>query len=66
MKKLFIFIFFFISSNICASEIKLEKIVEDLDKPWSLTFVDKDNIIFNKAGTLIVGKLDNNNKICII
>ena len=53
MKKLFILIFFFISSNICASEIKLEKIVEDLDKPWSLTFVDKDNIIFTeKSGKL--------------
>ena len=53
MKKIFIFIFFFISSNICASEIKLEKIVEDLDKPWSLTFVDKDNIIFTeKSGKL--------------
>ncbi len=48
MKKLFIFIFLFISSNISASEIKLEKIVEDLDKPWSLTFIDKDNIIFTE------------------
>ena len=53
MKKLFIFIFLFISSNISASEIKLEKIVEDLDKPWSLTFIDKDNIIFTeKSGKL--------------
>ena len=53
MKKLFIFIFYFISSNISASEIKLEKIVEDLDKPWSLTFIDKDNIIFTeKSGKL--------------
>lgn len=34
-----------------------------LDKEY---FIDNNNIIFNKAGTLIVGKLDNNNKICII
>ena len=53
MKKLFIFIFFFISSNICASEIKLEKIVDSLDKPWSLSFIDKENIIFTeKSGKL--------------
>ena len=53
MKKLFIFIFFFISSNICASEIKLEKIVDSLDKPWSLSFIDEENIIFTeKSGKL--------------
>ena len=53
MKKLFIFIFFLISSNICASEIKLEKIVDSLDKPWSLSFIDQENIIFTeKSGKL--------------
>ena len=53
MKKIFIFIFFFISSNICASEIKLEKIVDSLDKPWSLSFIDQENIIFTeKSGKL--------------
>ncbi len=53
MKKLFIFIFFLISSNICASEIKLEKIVDSLDKPWSLSFIDEENIIFTeKSGKL--------------
>ena len=60
MKKLFIFIFFFISSNICASEIKLEKIVDSLDKPWSLSFIDEQNIIITeKSGKLYTFNLKN-------
>ena len=54
MKKLFIFIFFFISSNICASEIKLEKIVDSLDKPWSLSFIDEGKYyIYRKVWKII-------------
>ena len=53
MKKLFIFLFFFVFPNLYALEIKLEKIVDGLDKPWSLSFVDQENIIFTeKAGKL--------------
>ena len=53
MKKIFIFIFFFISSNLYALEIKLEKIADSFNKPWSLSFIDKDNIIFTeKSGKL--------------
>ena len=60
MKKLFIFIFFLISSNICASEIKLEKIVDSLDKPWSLSFIDEENIIITeKSGKLYTLNLKN-------
>ena len=60
MKKLFILIFFFISSNICASEIKLEKIVDSLDKPWSLSFIDEENIIITeKSGKLYTFNLKN-------
>ncbi len=60
MKKLFIFIFFLISSNICASEIKLEKIVDTLDKPWSLSFIDGENIIITeKSGKLYTFNLKN-------
>ena len=60
MKKLFIFIFFLISSNICASEIKLEKIVDSLDKPWSLSFIDEKNIIITeKSGKLYTFNLKN-------
>ena len=60
MKKLFIFIFLFISSNLNASEIKLEKIVDDLDKPWSLSFINEDNIIFTeKSGKLYTFNIKN-------
>ena len=53
MKKLFIFLFFFAFSNLYALEIKLEKIVDSLDKPWSLSFIDQENIIFTeKSGKL--------------
>ena len=48
MKKLFIFLFFFAFSNLYALEIKLEKIVDGLDKTWSLSFVDQENIIFTE------------------
>ena len=53
MKKLIIFLFFFAFSNVYALEIKLEKIVDTLDKPWSLSFIDQKNIIFTeKSGKL--------------
>ena len=53
MKKLFIFLFFLSFSNLYALEIKLEKIVDSLDKPWSLSFIDQENIIFTeKSGKL--------------
>ena len=53
MKKVFIFIFFFISFNLYAEEIKLEKIVDSFDKPWSLSFRDEENIIITeKSGKL--------------
>ena len=63
MKKIFKYIlYFFISSNIYASEIKLEKIVDSLDKPWSLSFLDEENIIFTeKSGKLYTLNLKNKN-----
>ena len=48
MKKLFIFLFFLSFSNLYALEIKLEKIVDSLDKPWSLSFIDQENVIFTE------------------
>jgi len=48
MKKIFIFIFFFLSFNLYAQEIKLEKIVDSFDKPWSLSFIDEENIIITE------------------
>jgi len=53
MKKLFIFLFFFIYPNLHALEITLEKIVDGLNNPWSLSFIDQENIIFTeKSGKL--------------
>ena len=55
MRKVFvnIFLIFFYSSNLYALEIKLEKIVDSLDKPWSLSFIDQENVIFTeKSGKL--------------
>ena len=53
MKKLIFFLFFFTSSNLYAFDIKLEKITGGLDKPWSLSFTDHENIIFTeKSGKL--------------
>ena len=60
MKKLFIFLFFFIFSNLYALEIKLEKIIDGMDKPWSLSFIDQENIIFTeKSGKLYTLNLKN-------
>ena len=53
MKNLFVLLFFFISSNLYAFEIKLEKIVDSLGKPWSLSFIDSDSVIITeKTGKL--------------
>ena len=48
MKKIFILLFFFYFSHSQALNFKLERIVENLEKPWSLSFIDKENIIFTK------------------
>ena len=53
MKKLIIFLFFLTSSDIYASDINLEKIVDGLKKPWSLSFIDQQNIVFTEK----LGKL---------
>ena len=55
MKKLFFFLFFIIIPSLYAQEIKLEKITGSLDKPWSLSFIDSNNIIFTeKSGKLYI------------
>ena len=62
MKKILIVfsIIFNLSSNVYAQEFKLEKIVEGLDEPWSLSFVDKENILFTeKPGKLFILNLKN-------
>ena len=61
MNKIFIsLLFYFVTINLFASEFKLEKIVNDLDEPWSLSFVDKEKIIFTeKHGKLYLFNLKN-------
>ncbi|MDC3127869.1 PQQ-dependent sugar dehydrogenase [Candidatus Pelagibacter bacterium] len=52
MKK-FIILFFFSFSNLCASEIKLEKIMDGFKKPWSLSFINKENVVITeKSGKI--------------
>ncbi len=60
MKKLFIFLFLFNFSNLHSSEIKFEKIIDVLNKPWSISFIDKENIIITeKTGKLFFLNLKN-------
>ena len=61
MKKIFIsLLFYFFSIHLYASEIKFEKIVHGLNDPWSLSFIDKENIIFTeKSGNLYTLNLKN-------
>ncbi len=62
MKKIIIFLFLFNFSNLYSSNIKFEKIFDDLNKPWSLTFIDKENIIITeKKGRLLTFNLKNKN-----
>ena len=61
MKKIFIsLLFYFFSIHLYASEIKFEKIVQGLNNPWSLSFIDKENIVFTeKSGNLYILNLKN-------
>ena len=65
MKKLItcLFLSLFIFSNLYTSEIKFEKIYDDFNKPWSLSFIDKENIIITeKTGKLFTLNLKTKNK----
>ena len=45
------------------SEIKLEKITDGLDNPWSLSFINQESIIFTeKSGKLFTFNLKNKKK----
>ncbi len=63
MKKIIIFIlFYFTSIQLYASELKFEKIIDNLNNPWSLSFIDNINIIFTeKSGKLFTFNLKNKN-----
>ena len=64
MKKIYLSLFFYLTfSYLNALEFKLEKIVGDLNKPWSLSFIDNKNIIFTeKSGKLYTLNLKNKKK----
>ena len=65
MKKLFIFLFIFLFhiSNSQSSEIKLIKVFDGLNKPWSLSFIDENNILITeKPGNLLVINLEDKTK----
>ena len=50
---LFFIFLFFISLNLNSKEIKLEKIIDDLNKPWSLSFIDQESVLITeKPGKL--------------
>ena len=52
MKKLLIILILF-STNLNANNFKLEKIIKGLDSPWSLSFVDEQNLfITEKSGNI--------------
>ena len=44
MKKL-LTIFLLLFTNLSANDFKLERIIEGLDSPWSLTFIDNQNLL---------------------
>ncbi len=55
MKKLIFFLFLINFSNLYSLDIKFDKIYDDLDKPWSLTFIDKENVLITeKKGKLLI------------
>ena len=60
MKKILILfsIFFYFCTNLYAQEFKLEKVVNGLDKPWSLSFIDNNRVLITeKPGNLLIFNL---------
>ena len=59
MKKFIFILFLLFCSNSYSSDVKFEKIFNNLNKPWSLSFIDKDNIILTeKSGKLFTLNLN--------
>ena len=58
MIKVFI-IFFLLITNLNAVDIKFERIIVGLDKPWSLTFIDSQNLLITeKPGNIKIVNLN--------
>ncbi len=64
MKKIILSLFIFLTfSNSYSSEIKLVKVFEGLNKPWSLSFIDENNILVTeKSGNLLILNLKEKTK----
>ena len=53
MKKIILIIYFLWFSNLFGLEVKLEKIVDGMNKPWSLSFININSILYTeKRGKL--------------
>ncbi|MBD1150426.1 PQQ-dependent sugar dehydrogenase [Pelagibacterales bacterium SAG-MED29] len=62
MKKLIIFLFILDFTNLYSSDLKFEKISDDLNKPWSLSFIDKENVLITeKKGKLLILNINDKN-----
>jgi len=62
MKKIILIalLFFFQAFNISANEPKLDQIINGLDNPWSLTFLNNDRVLITeKSGNLLLVNLSN-------
>ncbi len=65
MKKItyFLIIILIQSINLKAEDFKLDKIISGLDKPWSLTFKNQNEILITeKSGQIKLVNLKNNKK----
>ena len=61
MKKL-LSIFLLLFTNLSAEDFKLEKIVQGFDSPWSLTFIDNQNLLVTeKPGNIKLSEIGGKN-----
>ena len=61
---LFFLLFIIPLNNIDASEVKLQEIFKGLQSPWSLSFIDNENVILTeKSGNLLhINLIEKKNK----
>ena len=64
MKKILLFLYIFFNfTYLYSSEIKLNKVFDGLNKPWSLSFIDENNILVTeKSGNLLLVDLKSSTK----
>ena len=48
MRKIVIILILFFFNSLNATEIKFERIVSNLNQPWSISFIDEENIILTQ------------------